>query len=176
MRKKLIIQSAILLFGENGYNKSTTAMIAKHAGVSEALIFKHFNSKEGLLNYILKNGYAQVILENKGMFDELNPQELIHKVLDLPRNFINDNPNFWRMQARLIDLEICKAAHERFMQPVHHKLMYAFTELGYPNPKLEMEFLILIVESLWIKHAKNPEFQSREMIAFIKAKYDRTDN
>lgn len=172
MRKLSIIVSATRLFGDLGYEKSTTSMIAKEAGISEALIFKHFRSKEGLLRQILKEGYKQIILNHKGMLTEADPLELIHKVLDLPCNLINDNPEFWKMQASLINMEICKNAHQRFMKPVHQRLVDAFSKLNYAEPEMEMQFLILIIESLWVKHAKDPTFQSKEMIDFIKLKYN----
>lgn len=40
---------AVLLFAEQGYDKTTTAQVARHAGVSEMTLFRHFASKEALL-------------------------------------------------------------------------------------------------------------------------------
>jgi len=54
-RKASIIRSAAALFGEKGFNGTKTREIASRAGVSEALIFKHFPSKEEL--------YAAILLE-----------------------------------------------------------------------------------------------------------------
>jgi AcrR family transcriptional regulator len=52
-RKAGIIASAAALFGEKGFNGTKTREIAARAGVSEALIFKHFPSKEDLYAAIL---------------------------------------------------------------------------------------------------------------------------
>ncbi len=52
-RKASIIRSASTLFAEKGFNGTKTREIAKQAGVSEALIFKHFPSKEDLYAAIL---------------------------------------------------------------------------------------------------------------------------
>ena len=52
-RKAGIIQSATALFGEKGFNGTKTREIAARAGVSEALIFKHFPSKGELYGAIL---------------------------------------------------------------------------------------------------------------------------
>lgn len=43
-----IIDAAFAEFGANGYDKATTAAIARRAEVAEALIFTHFTSKENL--------------------------------------------------------------------------------------------------------------------------------
>ena len=52
-RKASIIQSAASVFSEKGFNGTKTREIAALAGVSEALIFKHFPSKEDLYTAIL---------------------------------------------------------------------------------------------------------------------------
>jgi AcrR family transcriptional regulator len=43
------IEAARRLFAERGYAATTTADVARHAGVSEGILFHHFGSKEGLL-------------------------------------------------------------------------------------------------------------------------------
>jgi len=52
-RKAGIIRSAAEIFGEKGFSGTKTREIAARAGVSEALIFKHFPSKEDLYAAIL---------------------------------------------------------------------------------------------------------------------------
>lgn len=54
-KQKRIVASAIQLFSENGYSNTSTAQIAKHAHVSEGLIFKHYKTKENLLFFIIKS-------------------------------------------------------------------------------------------------------------------------
>ncbi|MDQ2850414.1 MAG: TetR/AcrR family transcriptional regulator [Actinomycetota bacterium] len=39
----------MLLFAEHGYDRTTTAQVARHAGLSEMTLFRHFASKEALL-------------------------------------------------------------------------------------------------------------------------------
>jgi len=43
-----IVDAAVEEFSENGYSNTTTAAIARRAGVVEALIFNHFESKANL--------------------------------------------------------------------------------------------------------------------------------
>jgi AcrR family transcriptional regulator len=47
-RRDEIIRAALKVFSENGFHGTTTKALAKAAGVSEALIFRHFPSKEEL--------------------------------------------------------------------------------------------------------------------------------
>lgn len=55
-RRRLIIEAARSLFAQHGYNGTPVRAIAKAAGVSEALLYKHFPSKEDLYSEII--GYA----------------------------------------------------------------------------------------------------------------------
>ena len=55
-RKQAIIEAARPLFAQNGFNGTSVRAIAKAAGVSEALLYKHFPSKEDLYKDIL--GYV----------------------------------------------------------------------------------------------------------------------
>jgi AcrR family transcriptional regulator len=47
-RRDAIIRAALKVFSENGFHGTTTKALAKAAGVSEALIFRHFPGKEEL--------------------------------------------------------------------------------------------------------------------------------
>lgn len=47
-RKKAIVRAALPLFARQGYAETTTKDLARAAGVSEPLLYKHFPSKEAL--------------------------------------------------------------------------------------------------------------------------------
>lgn len=52
--KKKVLMTALKLFANNGFHGTTTAKIAKQAGVSEGTIYKYFSSKEDLLISLLQ--------------------------------------------------------------------------------------------------------------------------
>ena len=52
-RRKQILRVAIKLFANEGFNGTTTKKIATEAGVSEAMVFRHFATKRELYNAIL---------------------------------------------------------------------------------------------------------------------------
>ena len=52
-RRNQIIEVAIALFAGKGFKGATTRAIAKAAGVSEAIIFRHFATKEDLYDAII---------------------------------------------------------------------------------------------------------------------------
>lgn len=52
-RRRQILQTAVHLFSTHGFSGTTTRKIAEAAGVSEAMVFKHFSTKEDLYGAIL---------------------------------------------------------------------------------------------------------------------------
>jgi AcrR family transcriptional regulator len=55
-RRKAIVEAAVPLFARNGFTGTTTRELAAAAGVSEALLFRHFPSKQSLYREILALG------------------------------------------------------------------------------------------------------------------------
>ena len=53
-RRKAIVEAVRGVFAENGFHGTTTRELAKTAGVSEALIYKHFPSKVSLYTAMLE--------------------------------------------------------------------------------------------------------------------------
>ena len=52
-RREQILATAVNLFSRNGFRGTTTKEIARAAGVSEAMVFRHFATKEALYGAIL---------------------------------------------------------------------------------------------------------------------------
>jgi AcrR family transcriptional regulator len=58
-RKPQIVAAARRLFAQRGYDATTTREIATEAGVSDALIYRHFPGKEALLRAVVDDGIAR---------------------------------------------------------------------------------------------------------------------
>lgn len=52
-RRQQILETAVDLFSRHGFSGTTTKMIAEAAGVSEAMVFRHFSTKDELYGAIL---------------------------------------------------------------------------------------------------------------------------
>ena len=53
-RRKAIVEAVRGVFAENGFDRTTTRKLAETAGVSEALLYKHFPSKQSLYAAMLE--------------------------------------------------------------------------------------------------------------------------
>lgn len=173
-RKQSIAESALALFAGKGYENTSTQLIAKEAGVSEALIFKHFGNKEKLLAFVIKEGYKRIVEHNRGIFQDKDPFAFVNTVIELPYKLVWEEPQFWELQYRLLDLDVSMKQHERFMQPLHAMLVKAFKELEYEHPEKETQLMLVFVEAFWkylIAHRDEPKSSYLELQNFFKTKY-----
>lgn len=60
IRREHIIEAALLLFSEKGFENTRVDDIAEKAGVNKALIYYHFESKEALLNHLLEELFSGI--------------------------------------------------------------------------------------------------------------------
>jgi AcrR family transcriptional regulator len=144
-----IEQAALQLFGERGYDSTSTLLIAKSAGVSEALLFKYFQSKEKLFEYLIKQGFRRIVEANRGILTEQNPRVLIENVINLPYKLVHDEPDFWKMQDKEFNRPLVQKYFQRFMSPIDSLLQQAFKDVGADDAEMTTQLLLLIIQSLW---------------------------
>ena len=83
-RRKQIIQVAMDLFASRGFKGATTRAIAEAAGVSEAIIFRHFATKEDLYDAIITTTIER---RNERWEQEAPPEEEAGDLEHLLRTF-----------------------------------------------------------------------------------------
>jgi AcrR family transcriptional regulator len=82
-RREQILATAVNLFSRNGFRGTTTKEIARAAGVSEAMVFRHFATKEALYGAILDDKGCR---EGVGRFPWEN-NELLKKAIEEKNDF-----------------------------------------------------------------------------------------
>jgi AcrR family transcriptional regulator len=55
--RERLLQAALELYTTTGYSRTTTPMLAAQAGIAEGTIYRHFSSKEHLLNEAWRRAY-----------------------------------------------------------------------------------------------------------------------
>ncbi|WP_162426617.1 TetR/AcrR family transcriptional regulator [Pontibacter pudoricolor] len=149
-KKEAILDAALKLFTEHGVRATSTRSIAAEAHTSEALIFKHYGSKDRLLEAILKKAYQASALETNVYLKGLTAREYISNMIELPILLTRSNPDFWEMQYKIIALNpLSSRYHENFMRPCQLRLTECFRELNYSNPELEAELLLIHIDGIW---------------------------
>jgi len=168
-KKERILQSALKLFAELGYNGTATSKIAKDAKVSEALIFRHFENKEGLLQAVLAQGEDKAKLMFADIVLETNPKLLIKKALEMPFNNPEEDYDFWRLQFKL-KWELGASPNDK-MKPLEVALKNAFEQLDYENPAMEAEYVIHFIDGIAGAILRGVLSDKKKMKDFLLTKY-----
>jgi TetR/AcrR family transcriptional regulator len=121
-RRRQLIDVAIELFARKGFGGTTTREIAKAAQVNEAIIFRHFETKEGLYAAILDQRARETLSEEafealRGLAtlgdDEGFFQFLVQRILHAYR----DHPQYQRLLlfSSLEKHPFARDYHQRFV-------------------------------------------------------------
>lgn len=79
LTRQRLARAALELFTTKGYHVTTTPLIAKKAGVAEGTIYRHFTSKQHLLNEVFR-GAARWAQQTIGDAQGATPQERLGAV------------------------------------------------------------------------------------------------
>ena len=168
-KKDKILAAALELFANEGYNATSTSKIAKQAGVSEGLIFRHFENKKGLLDALVDEGRKQFEVLMAPLLFEQDPKAVIHAMIVLPYSVSPDAYDFWRLQMKLKWQPEYDMPDK--MKPILEKLTWAFSELGYDDPVMEAEMLNSLIESVSISLMRNKIADKQAHKNFLLKKY-----
>lgn len=149
--KERILNSAILLFSEKGYDATRVSEIASKAKVNQALIYYYFTNKENILDQLIQSLFSQITASTMDFIHANVVQMIQEKLLDIePRclRFIN-----------------CEAL-TRFLTNTHsfHKQL-----LG---SMLKHKHLIRILLAESLRHGKH----RKELFRFVDLNRESEDN
>lgn len=173
-KREQILETALELFANEGYQNTSTSKIACQAGVSEGLIFKHFQSKEGLLNAVVNLANDDIRDFIKRIENQDDPKKVIETAFDFPP-LVSSNRDFWKLQFSLkYQCPSKQQYHEKkeLINTFETMLEKAFRELDYDNPKMETELLMNIIGDLCRKHCNAENGCAQKYINFVKQKYE----
>lgn len=102
--KKKVLLASIDLFSKYGFNAVSTSNIAKEAKVSEAIIFKYFKNKRGLLLSIITPVIEHCIPQYESIFAENLKIENHSNLKDLVHFVVNDRLKFFKQNKEIINI------------------------------------------------------------------------
>ena len=174
-KKERILDAALKLFAAEGYANVPTSKIAKEADVSEGLIFRHFGSKEGLLDAILNIGIEQIEYFAREVQEEQQPKIRIQKAIALPLLVTQKHREFWKLQESIKyhNPEVSKKYQQsKMFSALTQSLEDAFTALHYSNPKAETKLLMMIAANLFTIVEHEDQITKEAFMKFVQSKYE----
>ncbi|WP_428658037.1 TetR/AcrR family transcriptional regulator [Runella sp.] len=174
-KQELILETALKLFAEHGFDTTPTSLIAKEAGVSEGLIFRHFTNKEGLMDAILAMSDERMGGHVKAIVTLAEPLAKIHATIELPFKLFSEEREFWKLQ---FSLKWQKKYKGQSAHPGGHYLELSnaitesFRQLNYTEPEKEVVFLVMLLDGVSNQLMQQPSDEFiQEILLFLKSKY-----
>ena len=150
-RKLQILRVAVSLFSQRGFGGTTTKEIAQAAGVSEAMVFRHFATKQEL--------YTAILDHKACSGDSMNPEQMVAEALKLKDdravfeqlalgalNHHEIDPEFQRLllHSALEGHELAEMFFEKFILRVYALLGGYITERQRDGAMVKMDPLIVV--------------------------------
>lgn len=139
-RKEKIMQASIQLFVQRGFHNTSTRMIAEQAGVSEGLIFRHFRSKDALLDSLLQQGADEMYQAVAEIISEHDPKDFLSKLVDSFFDIPSDRFNYWRLRSQIQSIRT-EWEPEEWERYLREGVLRMFKEMGFSKFELEAELL-----------------------------------
>lgn len=102
-RKLQILRVAVSLFSQRGFGGTTTKEIAQAAGVSEAMVFRHFATKQEL--------YSAILDHKACSGDSMNPEQMVAEALKQK----DDRAVFEQLALGALDHHECDPEFQRLL-------------------------------------------------------------
>lgn len=96
-----ILQAAASEFAEHGYNKTTIRSIASKAGVASGLVCTYFDSKENLLDELVRLYRPNTVYEN---LRNTEPHDVLCAYLNHIRDLQKNDPDQFRLHLKIASM------------------------------------------------------------------------
>jgi TetR/AcrR family transcriptional regulator len=101
-RRQQLVSVAIDLFSQKGFNGATTREIAAAAGVTEAIIFRHFKTKEHLYTAIIDQRFASPLtavwlVRLRQAMDRNDDEAVVRQLIEAIISTHKNDPKFERL-------------------------------------------------------------------------------
>lgn len=156
-----ILETAYILFAENGFEKTSLSMIAKEVGVTKPAIYYYFSSKEELIKELFKVIVKEINFSRFFSMHKYNKEnfetQLIHDGIHMIQ--VQEKDVYYsKILNEFVVLSIREEKYENWLQEILQEYLEGFTrilrigvELGVlKNEKIEAkaQLLTLVVEGL----------------------------
>ncbi|MED3575195.1 TetR/AcrR family transcriptional regulator [Cytobacillus praedii] len=86
----LIVETAYKMFAENGFDKTSLAMIAKEVGISKPAIYYYFDSKEKLIDFLFEEICKEIMKQYTLIVDDLTVNNFEQFLLNIGFQMIEE--------------------------------------------------------------------------------------
>ncbi len=170
-KRELLLASARVLFADKGFDATSTAEVARHAGVSEGILFHHFGSKKGLLEQLAEEfarEAAQFTMPSGAT--QITEESVVRNAFE----FAESHPELYEIMAKggagLAELERTTQS-DILLATIEKNLRQAMAEgqIRRGNPRIMAELQFAVVDSAYKawRRSGNPALREEYILEAI---------
>jgi AcrR family transcriptional regulator len=165
-KRGLILNTALELFAEQGFHATSINQIAKKAGISKGLAYNYFESKNAILDEILKTGfdaiYSYFDLNKDGVLTYREFEFFIRKSFSV----MTENRNFWKlyfsMMMQPVVTETYLNNYSEASASLYNILIRFLTDLGSTDPMKDFLIISSMLKGAYLIMITSPGFANEE--------------
>ncbi len=154
--RQTIMESALELFTHKGYHGTSVSMIANQAGVSAGLMYNYFQSKDELLEAIVRDGMTKMESLMGEVFTITEPRKQLRAMIDLTFRIALEDMRFWSLYFSLLMLpdlpENVTGIFGGFIEGMFAMLEDLFKRLRYKNPQEEAKLFGALLDGIMLHY------------------------
>ncbi len=175
--KEKIVSTALRLFSQNGYEKTSIREIAREAEISLGLMYNYFKGKEGLLEAIFNVGLEDIQASFAFPKDTDDP---IRTLLENIFRILEKKRDYWRL---LHSIRMQHNLIEKFSEKQEEVNNYILTEIslilekmGYTHPMQEAILLYATIDGIAAHYFMNNKYPVHRIAALLVDKYSNLES
>jgi AcrR family transcriptional regulator len=152
INEKIMLEAALSLFAEKGYNSTSMDSIAKQAKVSKGNLYNYFKNKEALLESVLQNGidqFSELYTDNQ---IELESEDDFEQFLRANFEILKVNKSFWKLYYSLVTQSKVQHFFQKIFSPFLEQYVKVFQTYFYKkgdeNPNATAMLLGSIIDGV----------------------------
>ncbi len=149
-KKKLIMDTALELFAENGFNATSISQIARKAKISKGLTYNYFNSKIDILKELIDEGFHEVFSLmtpiQKGILSDEEFSAFIERSFDMVKKDLQHWKLLYSLMLQPTVAENFAEKYAKAAEP-YFKVVYEFlNSKGTTDPEGDMMIISAMIE------------------------------
>ena len=156
-----IVETALELFAQRGYEATSVRMIAHEAGIAQGLLYNYFASKEALLATVVQQSMADVRESFVRAEDGKDPHRQIERLIRAAFATVQRKRAFWkliyavRMQGAVVASlgDMLIAASTEIRTTIERYCRTA----GLPQPEIEAAILFALIDGVAQHYVLDPD-------------------
>lgn len=153
-KKHLIMEKAMELFAENGFESTSIQQITEACGISKGAFYLHFKSKDDLITNIIDHFMGSLITEiERSVSNTRATEQLLYQYVSISFTHFQKRADFAKLFLKEPIFSFNKELLERmqgYMSALNH-ILFSIIERQFPKTKPDMQLDLLLTISGLLK-------------------------